>query len=121
MCHLDVRNAVDAIKTSAKWFRNQLVHLYCDSEIAVTIFQVGHGRDPFIQVCAWQFWLACTHNDITLAVGDIAGELLISYANALSHWHMSNQYKDCVNILIKDKGVNIISVSPGAFVLSSSL
>ena len=83
--------------------------------------QAGPGRDPFIQACAQQLWLVCGSHDITLAVGDIAAELLIFSSDALSHWHMGQQYKDRVNMFIKDNGVNIISVSPDAFVLSCSL
>ena len=62
-----------------------------------------------------------TSNDITMAVGHISGEGYVHFADALSRWHMGQQYKDPVNMLIKDKGVNIISLSPDAFVLSPSL
>ena len=103
-----------AIKTWAKHFRNN----YCDNEMAVTIFKAGSGRDPFIEACARQLWLVYTFNDITLAVGHITCDLLISSADALSCWHTGQQYKDCVNMLIKDNGVNFISLSPDAFVIS---
>ena len=53
-----------AIKMWAKHSRNQLIHIYCDNETAVTIFQAGRP---------------------SLAVGHIAGELLISSADSLSH------------------------------------
>ena len=121
ICYLDAINAMAAIKTRAKDFRNQLVHLYCHNKMTITIFQAGYGRDPFIQACAQQIWLVCTSNDITMAGGHIAWELLISSADALSRWHMGQQYKDHVNMLIKDKGENIISVPPDAFVLCPSL
>ena len=97
ICYLEVINDVGAIKTWGKQFRTQLGHLSCDNETAVTIFQAGRGR-------AKQLWLICTSNDINLAVGYIAGELLISSAHVLRYWHMGQQYKDCVNMLIKDQG-----------------
>ena len=118
--HLEAINAIATINTWAKLFSNRLVHPKCDNETAVTIFQAGCGRDHFIQACARQLLLTCTSYDITMAVGHIAGELLISSADALSHCHIGQQYKDHVNMLIKDKSVKIISVAPDAFVSATS-
>ena len=120
ICYLEAINAISAIKMWAMHFKTQLVHLYWDNEMEITIVQAGHGRDPFIQVCDQQLWLICASYDITLDVGHIGGELLIFSADVLSHWHMGQQFKDCVNILIRDKCVKIISVAPDAFVLSPS-
>ena len=93
-------------------FRIHLVSvLYC--EIAITIFQAGCGRNPFIQARARQLWLVCTSNDITMAVGVV--NLFYRCVQAIGQ-----QYKNCINMLIKGKGVNIMSVSPDAFVLSPS-
>ena len=54
-------------------------------------------------------------------INDITGVLLIFSADALSYWHMGQQYKDCVNMLINDKGVNIISVPPGVYTITSNI
>ena len=37
--HLEAINALASIKMWAKYFINQLVYLYCDNEMVVTIFQ----------------------------------------------------------------------------------
>ena len=121
ICYLEAINAIAAIKMWARHLKNQLVHLYWDNEMAITIVQAGRGRDPFIQVCDQQLWLICTSYDITQHVGHIAGELRIFSVDVLSHWFMGQRFKDLVNILISDKGVKIISVAPDAFVLSPSL
>ena len=97
------------------------MHLYCDNEMAVNIFQAGHGKDTFIQACTRPLWFICATHYITLAVGHIAGEHFTSSAAALSRWHMGQHYKDRVNMLIQDKGVNIVNVPSDAFEISPSL
>ena len=97
------------------------MHLYCDYDTAVHIFQAGKGWDPFFESCARQLCLSCVSHDIILAVGYIPDEFLTSSANALSRWHMDQQFNDRVNCLIQDHGVMIINMSPQAFVLSPLL
>ena len=118
ICHLEADNAT--IKMWVTVFQHKLVHLYCDNEMAVNIFQADCGRDPFIQACAQQLWLTCASHDITLAVGYIPGVLLTSLADALSCCHMGKCYKDHVNVLINDMGVKLVKVFLDSFVLSSS-
>ena len=55
-----------AVKVLAPMFTRQLVHLFSDNTTAVTIFQVGKGRDAFIQAYAREIWLTCTAWNITL-------------------------------------------------------
>ena len=87
ICHLEAANEVVAVKTWAADFQHKLVHLYCDNESAVHIFQAGRGRNHFLQSCAHHLWLICASHDITLAVSHIPGEFLTSSADALSQWH----------------------------------
>ena len=54
----------------------------------MAIFQVGRGRDAFIQACAREVWLTCAAWDITLAVGHVAGTMLEATADALSRFHL---------------------------------
>ena len=51
ICHLEVLNATVAIKSWAPKYANRLVHLFSDNTTAVSIFQAGRGRDPFLQAC----------------------------------------------------------------------
>ena len=78
ICHLDVINAVAAIQTWAPQFHGKLVHRDFDYTTAGDIFRAGHGKNSWIQVCAWQQWLTCATYDITLVVGHTYGEYLTS-------------------------------------------
>ena len=52
ICHLEALNAALAIKLWAPQFVHQLIHLFCDNQAAVTIFQAGQGKDAFLQACS---------------------------------------------------------------------
>lgn len=46
--HLEVLNAVVALKLWAPKFQGQLLHLFCDNATTVAIFQPRRGRDAFL-------------------------------------------------------------------------
>ena len=93
---LNYFNAFAVGKTWEEKFTGKLIHLFCDNDTAVNIFQVGWDKDTYIQACARQPWLICASYDITLAVGHIADEWLTSSADALSHWpHEPTLLKTC--------------------------
>ena len=48
-----------------------VIHIFMDNAMTAAIFQIGKGRDNYIQVCARQLWLICADLDITLRVTPI--------------------------------------------------
>ena len=84
ICHLEAINAMVAVQIWAPIFTKQLVYLFSDNSTAVTIFQAGKGKDPFIQACAREIWLTCTAWDVTMAVGHVLGASLSDTTDSLS-------------------------------------
>ena len=93
-----------AVKTWEEDVQHKLVHLYCDNETAIHIFQASRGSDPFLQSCVHQLWLTCASHDITLEVGHIPGEFLTSSADTLSQWHTGQQFQDRLIVLFGTMG-----------------
>ena len=121
ICHLEALNAVVAVKVWVLNFTEQLVHLFSGTSTAVAIFQAGKGKDPFIQACAREIWLVCTAWDVTLAVDQVCGASLSDTADALSHWHLGQSYKDKVEALFIDNGITRINAPDELFQLSNNL
>ena len=121
ICQLEALNAALAIKLWAPQFMYQLIHLFCDNQAAVTIFQACRGKDAFLQTCAREIWQTCTQWDITLTVSHIPGAHLQETANALSRYHLGQPYQDRVSSLIADKGISLHSVPDHLFTLSDDV
>ena len=117
ICHLEVLNAMVALKMWAPKLTTQLVHLFCDNVSAVA----GRGMDTFLQACTREVWLTCSIWDITLAISHVAGESLTDSANALSRWHLGQMCKDRVSALVKDMGVTLFSMPEELVLLSEHL
>ena len=75
-----------AIKRAATHLKGKLVHLYSDSATMVAIFQVGRGRDPYIQACVRELWLTCSEHESNIRVSHTPEEALTGMANVLNHW-----------------------------------
>ena len=92
MCHLEALNAA-----LAPHFVHQLIHLYCDNQAAVNIFQAGRGKDDFLQAYLRDIWQMCAQWDISFAVGHIPCAYLQKSADALSCYHLGQPYQDRVS------------------------
>ena len=110
-----------AIKLWSTQFAKQLLHLFCDNKAAVTIFQAGRGKDPFLQAGTRDIWQTCAQWDITLAVSHMPGELLQDTADALSRYHLGQIFQDRVSSLLNDKGMSLQPVPDHLFTLSNSI
>ena len=53
---LEMLNAVIAIKLWSEKLANQTIVLQCDNTAAVSVIQMGRGRDPFLLACAREIW-----------------------------------------------------------------
>ena len=73
ICHLELWNAIVAVKMWVPQFANRLIHILSDNATAVAILQAGKWRDSFLQSCTREVWLSCATWDITLAVGHVHG------------------------------------------------
>ena len=64
--HLEALNAVVALRQLAarSRFAGQRGRLFSDSATAVAIFQLGRGRDFFIQWYTQELWLTCMEHEI---------------------------------------------------------
>ena len=51
ICHIEALNATLDIKLWTTQFAHQLLHLFCDNQATVTIFQASWGKDAFLQAC----------------------------------------------------------------------
>ena len=105
-CHLEALNAVVVVQLWALNLIHKLFHLCCQQISPVSIFQAGRGRDDFIQACAREVWITCATWDITLVVGHIPGAQLATTADALSHWHLGQTFKNKVASLLTAKGLS---------------
>ena len=118
--HLEVVNAVAAIRVWASPLQCCLVHLHMDNTMAATIFQLGKGRDANIHACAHELWLICVTAHVTLVVSHILGESLTLSVDALSWYHTGTCFHDIVHRMIV-KVVTIISPAFHLFQLSDKL
>ena len=64
ICHLEALSATLAIKLWAPQFVHQLLHLFCNNQATVTIFQAGQGKDAFLQACARDIWQTCAQGTL---------------------------------------------------------
>ena len=115
ICHLETLNATLAIKLWAPQFVHHLIHLFCDKQAAITIFQA------FLQAFPRDIWLTCGQRDITLAVGNIPGAHLQETADTLNCYHLDQPYQDRVSSLIADKGISLHSVPNHLFTFSDDV
>ena len=108
------------VKVWAPTFARQLVHLFSDNTTAMVIFQVGKGRDAFIQACAREIWLTCAAWDITLAVGHVSGASLLDMCttDVLSCWHLGPLYRSTVDVLLTSHNITYVEVPEELFQLS---
>ena len=81
-CHLEALNTVIVIRLWEPQLAHKLVHLFSDNATVVSIFQVGRGRDEFIQACAREVRITCATWDITKVVGHIPGTHFSDTADA---------------------------------------
>ena len=95
-----------AIKLWPPQFVHQLVHLFCDNQAAITIFQARPGKDAFFRACARVIWQTCVQWDITFAVSHIPSAHLQETADSLSRFHLGQPYRDRVSSLIADKSIS---------------
>ena len=109
-----------ALRTWTHKIQGRHVHFHMDNTMAATIFQLGRGKDTFIQACARKLWLICAHSDITLAVSHIHGVSLTLSADTLGSYHMGQSFKDIVQHPV-NKGVELINPAPNPFHLSDDL
>ena len=114
--HLGPLNTALAIKMWAPQFAHQLLHLFCDSQAAVTIFQAGRGKDSFLQACARDICQECSQCDITLAVDHILGADLQETADALSRYHLGPTYMDRVSSLLTYRSISLAPASSSSSV-----
>ena len=121
ICFSELLNSVVALKKWVLKWKHQFVHLFCDNATALAISQAGRGRDPFLQADAKDVWLMCAIWEITLAIVRMAGESLTDTADALSHWHVGQVFKGRASLLVKDRGVRLLTVPDELFPLSEHL
>ena len=120
ICHLETVNAVAALKTWAQCLQGCLVHLHTDNNTAAAIFQLGRGRDSYIQACARELWLICAVNDIMLVVSHVPGESLTETVDALSRFHLGQPFQGRVQRLVM-QGVRLVKIAHNPFQLSDEL
>ena len=80
ICHLEAINVGAVLRTWAWWLKGCLVDLHTDNNTSAAIFQLGRGRDSYIQASAWELWLICVNADITLVVS------LCQWNHSLKRW-----------------------------------
>ena len=119
--HPEALNAAVALKVWAPLFSHQLVHLFSDNALAVSIFQAGQDRNAFLQHCARDIWLTCAKWDISLVIWHIPGEQLKDTADALSYCHLSAAYKERVSKLVADREITMYQVPDSVFNLSNDI
>ena len=54
---LEVVNALATLQKCMPKFKGQLIHIFMDNVMGAILFQLGKGRDTYIQACAHQLWL----------------------------------------------------------------
>ena len=101
IAHLEAVNIVVAMHTLlTPADRGGHIVIRCDNSAAVSVFQTGRGRDPFLLECARAAWMAQAIFNIQVTYKHIAGANN-TLADALSRAHTSHTYdslaKEIVN------------------------
>ena len=83
--HLEMLNALIAIRMWAVEWANKTVHMYCDNQAVVQVLNSGKSKDEFLAACARTIWLNLAINNIDLQVIHIGGKQNL-LADTLSRW-----------------------------------
>jgi hypothetical protein len=121
ICHLELLNAMAALRQWAPTLRHKDVTLYSDSMVAVSVLQAGRSRDELLLTCAREIWLICTSFDINLTVTHVPGQSLEATADALSRLHMGEPFISRVENLLASRKLAMITVPDSIFSLDSAL
>jgi hypothetical protein len=65
ICHLEMLNAVIAVKLWAAQWTNHAVTIYSDNAASVSVLTNGRARDPFLLKCVRKIWLLTARHNIT--------------------------------------------------------
>jgi hypothetical protein len=121
ICHLEMLNSLIALRLWATRLTEQVVHLHCDSMVAIAVLQMGAGRDQFLLACAREMWLICATHNITLKPLHTPGELLTHSVDALSRMHTGQVYSNRVDKLLASKHLSMVTVPQHCFTLDMQL
>jgi hypothetical protein len=61
---LEAINIVVALRVWASEFKNEVVRVWCDNAVAVTVLNLGRGCDPIMQSIARNVWMLTSVFDI---------------------------------------------------------
>ena len=94
--HLEMLNALLAVKMWAQDWADTSVCMYCDNRAVVGVISSGRSKDEYLGACARNIWLLLAKYNIKLQVKHIEGIHNVN-ADILSRWfHFAN--KDNVNV-----------------------
>ena len=101
IAHLEAVNIVVAMHTLLKSTdKGGHIVIHCDNSAAVSVFQTGRGRDPFLLECARTAWMAQAIFQIQVTYKHIAGANNI-LADPLSRAYSSTSYDSLAKEIVR--------------------
>ena len=93
IAHLEMLNAVVAMRLWAEVWQGQKLQIYCDNMVTVLALQNGRSHDMYLQSCVRNIFLITAAYDIELLICHSPGTTM-TVADALSRMHLSEKYKE---------------------------
>jgi hypothetical protein len=72
--HWEAINILVAIHVFSSSHSGKLVHIWCDSKVAVSVLNSGRGADPILQSVARNIWLEQAKIDCELCFTHLKGQ-----------------------------------------------
>jgi hypothetical protein len=90
IAHWEAINIFVALQVFSHLLQGQLVTIWCDSRVAVSVLQAGRCQDPILHAIARNIWLWLSSIDCEVEFRHISGKLN-QVADLLSRWSSSRQ------------------------------
>jgi hypothetical protein len=75
IAHWEAINVFVALQVFSHLVQGQLVTIWCDSRVAVSVLQEGRGQDPILHTIAWNIWLFLSAIDCDVEFRHVPGSL----------------------------------------------
>ena len=121
ICHLEMLNCLVSLRMWCDELKGETVVLNSDSQVAISVLQHGRSRDPFMLDCARHVWMVLALYHITLISEHVPGESLIMSADALSRYHISDEYRLRAERFISENNLTVLPVAPHMFKMEYSI
>jgi hypothetical protein len=90
IAHWEAINVFDALQVFSHLVQGQLVTIWCNSRVAVSVLMAGRGQDPILHAVARNIWLFLSAIDCDVEFRHVPGSLN-RVADLLSRWSSAHR------------------------------